>query len=400
MTSAGHAGRSYFRTYRTQGRQDLKHALTQALEQVPQARLLFVSPGSVAPVYVGVEFGGNQRIGLLVYPFRATYNKIKNRPGDEHRLQIRYGNEASWTEGEHHLGRDIAGVETTLVLGVNPEAGYFVGLEPSLYSPLPMGISVEFKQAHVNAAMHTGWHVIERENMPGVRRATPRARDGLETVVIFRPDRLLHYVHLERRAERLRLDSPLRYKLAETLTHAGLDALDELGGQASRHDLEDAFSMSSTQILDLLSSANRLEVAVRGRVAEWHLERLLRETPGVASVTPLDLDGQPDFKIVLTSGRVLRIECKNCSPRTLADGTMRVEVQKTRASKSDPSSRFYDVDHFDAVAACLFPVTGEWEFRFKRTDRLTPHAAHPGKVAALQNVDATWASDLSTALDG
>lgn len=336
----------------------------------------------------------------LFIRFGATHNKIKNRPIDEHRLQIRYGNETSWTESEHDVGRDIAGVETTLVLGINPEAGYFVGLDPSLYNPLPMGISVEFKQAHVDAAMESGWHVIERENVPGVRRATPRARDGLETMVIFRPDRLLHYVHLERRAERLNLDSPLRYKLAETLTNAGFDALDELGGNTSRHDLEDAFSMSSLQILDLLSSANRLEVAVRGRVAEWHLERLLREMPGVVDVTPLDVDGQPDFEVILTDGQALRVECKNCSPKTLADGTRRVEVQKTRASKSDPSSRFYDVDHFEVVAACVFPVTGEWEFRFKRTDCLAVHATYPGKVAALQDVDDTWVPDLLAAVGG
>ncbi|SPD88501.1 protein of unknown function [Micropruina glycogenica] len=48
-------------------------------------------------------------------------------------------------------------------------------------------------------------------------------------------------------------------------------------------------------------------------------------------------------------------------------------MPKTRASKGDPASRFYAVDSFDVVAACLFSATGKWEFRYGRTATLQRH---------------------------
>ncbi|MFL3868238.1 hypothetical protein LT966_16655 [Streptomyces griseobrunneus] len=404
MTHLGtrHAGRSYFTTYNTVGRADVRQMILNALTSVPGAdvRVLFASPDGVAPIYIGLELFGTQRVGLLFYPFRSNRRTTKNRPGNENRIQIRYG--SNWHEKEHVLGRDAAGIETTLVLGVDPESGHFVGLDSSSYDPLPMGISFEYKQECVELAMQHGWHVFERENLPGIRRGAPRARTGLETVVVFRPEKILHFIHLERRAQRLNLDGPLRYKLAETLTDADLNDLSEIinsSNTQSRHDLEEAFSMSSNQILDLLSSANRLEVAVRGRVAEWHLEQQLLSTAGINVVKPLDLDGQPDFEIITQGGSKFRIECKNCSPRTTAKGLRRVEVQKTRASKGDPTSRYYDISHFQVVATCLFSVTGKWEFLFKRSEDLKPHAEHSHKIAAMQTVDDTWSPDLWSVLD-
>ncbi|MFF9982062.1 hypothetical protein [Streptomyces erythrochromogenes] len=390
-------------TYRTSGRGDVRTALLNALESVPGAgaRVLFASPDGTSPLYVGLEVFGTQRIGLLLYPFRSNRRVTKNRPGNENRFQIRYGSEASWHEKQHALASDIAGIDTTIVLGVDPDAGHFVGLDSSLYDPLPMGISFEYKQERVEEALASGWKVFERENYPGTRRGEARSRTGLETVVIFHPAKILHYIHLERRARRLNLDGPLRFKLAESLGGASLDELSEIGtsaGSAGPHDLEKAFDMSSQQILNLLSSANRLHVAVRGRVAEWHLERQLESMAGVEEVLPLDLDGQPDFEIVTQNGSKIRVECKNCSPKTTASGQRRVEVQKTRASKGDATSRYYDVEHFQVVAACLFPVTGKWEFLFKRSEDLKPHAEYSHKIAAMQTLDDSWSSDLLSVL--
>ncbi|MFF7554239.1 hypothetical protein ACFZA9_15285 [Streptomyces olivaceus] len=407
MTDSGakHAGRAYFTTYRTVGRADVRQAILEALASVKDAgvQVLFASPDGTTPIYVGLELFGTYRIGLLFYPFRSNRRITKNRPGDEHRMQIRYGGESSWDIKDHSLAKDMAGIETTLVVGVDPDLGHFVGLDHTLYDPLPMGISFEYKQEYVEEALKSGWQVYERENVPGTRREEPRSRTGLETVVVFRPDKILHFIHLERRAQRLQLDSPLRYKLAESLAKVDVADLSEIGGSAGivgRHDLEEAFSMSSNQILDLLSSANRLEVAVRGRVAEWHLEQQLRSTVGLASVEPLDLDGEPDFEVLTASGAKLRIECKNCSPKLTASGDYRVEVQKTRASKGDPTSRYYNVTHFQVVAACLFSVTGKWEFRFKRAESLKRHTSYDHKIAAMQVVDDSWSSDLLSVLEG
>ncbi|MEW1642174.1 hypothetical protein [Streptomyces sp. NPDC091219] len=404
-SDAKHAGRTYFATYRTVGRADVRQAILDALASVKEAgvRVLFVTPDGTTPIYVGLELFDTYRIGLLLYPFRSNRRTTTNRPGDEHRMQIRYGSEKSWHILDHSLAKDMAGIETTLVMGVDPDLGHFVGLDHTLYDPLPMGISFEYKQEYVEKALESGWYVYERENVPGIRRGIPRSRTGLETVVVFRPDKILHFIHLERRAQRLQLDSPLRYKLAESLAKVDVADLSEVGGSGGivgRHDLEEAFAMSSNHILDLLSSANRLKVAVRGRVAEWHLEQQLRSTKGLASIEPLDLDGQPDFEVLTTSGVKLRIECKNCSPKLTANGNYRVEVQKTRVSKSDPTSRYYDVSHFQVVAACLFPVTGKWEFRFKRSESLRRHASHDHKIAAMQVVDDSWSPDLLSVLEG
>ena len=52
---------------------------------------------------------------------------------------------------------------------------------------------------------------------------------------------------------------------------------------------------------------------------------------------------------------------------------------------------------FDVVAACVYPPTRQWAFRYRATTSLTPHAQHAGRVAALQKIDQAWATDLEHA---
>lgn len=101
-----------------------------------------------------------------------------------------------------------------------------------------------------------------------------------------------------------------------------------------------------------------------------------------------------DFDVTLDDGTFLRVECKNASPKTAADGRFKVEVQKTRASKGDPASRFYAVDGFDIVAACLFSPTGQWEFRFGRTADMTRHKSFPDRLAPIQPITDDWVDSL------
>src|SRR5574341_2536140 len=137
------AGRAYARIYRVIGRGDLRDFLMEAVENAG-GTVLYASDPRRAPLYFGVQAGGDERLGLLCYPFRCNPPPIRGRAPDEHRLQIRYGGEEGW-DGEHPLGRDVAGVDVTLMLGVHMEADILIGLDPLLYDPLPMGISVEFK---------------------------------------------------------------------------------------------------------------------------------------------------------------------------------------------------------------------------------------------------------------
>lgn len=382
------AGRAFGEVYRVQGRSDL-HAFLLDAVRASGGRVLYASDLHRAPVYLGVQLDSDERIGMLVYPFRVTRNSIKNRPDDEVRGQLRYGAEESWKR-EHPVGRDVAGVDVTMILGVDLADSVILGLDANLWDPLPMGISFYAKDAEIQQAKASGWHVWEKVNRAGTKRSEPRSPTNLETVVAFTPDRLIDYARLERRATSLRLDQPLRYSAAVAL--AGKSAVEEL---PRRHVLEEQFALTSEQILDIIGGRNRLSVAVRGGVAEYHLEHLLETSPDITAVERLDVDAMHDFNVTLSDGRLMRVECKNASPKTSASGRFKVEVQKTRASKGDPASRFYPVDGFDVVAACLFSPTGRWEFRNGLTSRMARHKDFPDRLAPIQTITNDWAENLS-----
>jgi hypothetical protein len=389
--SAELAGRSYAQIYRVAGRSDIHDFLRGAVGRAG-GEILFMSPANRAPVYLGIQGPNDERIGVLCYPFRCNPPPIQGRAPDEHRLQIRYGAEASWFAGEHRVGLDVAGVDTTIVVGVHLDEGLLIGLDPLRYDPLPMGISIEFRQSHVDDAHRSGWHVWERETRAGRRRAS-RAIAGLETLVAFRPERLLAYVGFERLASGLGLDPPLRFRAAEV---AAADPIVPGGGGV--HELEVEFELTSAEILELIAQRARLAVAVRGGVAEHHLARHLERDRHVATAQPIDRDGEPDFDVALTDGRRVLVECKNVSPNTYADGTPKVEVQKTRSQRDDPAGRFYRPEQFDVVAACVYAVTGTWEFRFKATTRMARHESHHDRLAVMHRVDDTWSASLPDAL--
>jgi hypothetical protein len=385
------AGRSYAQVYRVSGRTDIHEYLRSTVERAG-GEVLFMSPANSAPVYLGIQGPNDERVGVLCYPFRCNPPPISGRAPDEHRLQIRYGGEGSWFENDHRVGLDVAGVDTTIVVGVHLQADLLIGLDPVRYDPLPMGISIEFRQTQVDDAQRSGWHVWERETRGGRRRAS-RALSGLETLIAFTPERFLAYVGFERRATGLGLDPPLRFRAAEV---AGTDQI--VPGLGGGHELEEEFDLTSTEILELIARRARLAVAVRGGVAEHHLDRHFRRSPKVAAAPRNERDGEPDFDVTLTDGRRVLVECKNVSPHTYADGSPKVEVQKTRSHRDDPAGRFYRVRQFDVVAACLYAVSGEWEFRFKATAHLARHEHHPDRLAVMHRVDATWATTLDGAL--
>lgn len=381
------ARRAFGEVYRVQNRADLHDFLLHAVE-ASGGRVLYASDPGRAPVYLGVQLDSDERIGMLVYPFRITHNTITNRPDDEVRGQLRYGSEESWKR-EHPVGRDIAGVDVTMILGIDLTAGVILGLDANLWDPLPMGISFYAKTTEIELARDAGWHVWEKLNRGGSKRAEARSPTNLETVVAFTPDRLIDYARLERRSTSMRLDPPLRFAAATAMADRALP--DE---PQSRHVLEQQFALTSEQILDIIGGRNRLSVAVRGGVAEYHLEQQLAGAPGIASVQRLDVDAMHDFDVTLDDGTFLRVECKNASPKTSADGRFKVEVQKTRASKGDPASRFYAVDGFDVVAACLFSPTGRWEFRFGRTADMARHKSFPDRLAPIQPITDEWVDNL------
>jgi hypothetical protein len=206
----GHpSGRDYFRSYGAQ-RGTERDAILAAIE-AGGGKVLADTGSRAAPIYFSVQEPAGAFEGLLIYVFSANHREITNRPADEHRLQIKYGDiTEAFRREDHSLGFDPMGTDVTLVLAVHEDSDLFIGLDPFAYDPLPMGIQVGFKAAEVAAARTSGWHVWERENRGGRRRDDPRTADGVETMIAFAPQRLLDYVAFERHAQTLRLDSALR----------------------------------------------------------------------------------------------------------------------------------------------------------------------------------------------
>lgn len=383
-------GRTYARVY-APVRRDAGHGMVEQAVEASGGRVLFSSGPSTAPLFVGIDGPGGDRIGVVAYVFHANKVTTRNRPTDEHRAQIRYGdvNSKAWREAGHPLGFDPVGVDLTLVLVAHEDAGLLIALDPLAYDPLPLGNSIYFKDDEIDVAVRDGWHVWERNTHSGTRKGA--VEPGLETIVAFAPDRFLDFLAVERQAQTLRLDHALRFRVAE---RAATERVTQ-----EMHELEQAFALSSHDLLDIIGGNPRLAMAVRGGVAEHHLGRAFDADEAIARAEPGRQEGPPDFFVELVDGRTVTVECKNASPKLYADGTPKVEVQKTRASQGDPTSRFYTRAAFDVVAACMYGPTGEWVFRFRRSTALVEHPAHHGRIAPLQAITDDWTSSLLAAID-
>lgn len=356
-------------------------------------RIISCSPPDEAPFRIGFETAGGERLGIVAYAFFANSRPTRNRPEDEYRFQVKY---SSRDGGYHEIWHDPYGIYTTLFFGVDLERGFVVGVDPVLHNPTRMFISVEFKQHHAAEILRKGWAFWEREKRS-------RGFDSpVETLVGATPERFLDFVRFEQAA--FGLDQGHRYLVAETMGRVGGmgDANSEVTGSIAR-SLDDEracalakeFDLSASEILGLIERAPRLKVAVRGWVAETHLATELGRIPEIVGFDQIEQDGQPDFAIDLADGRSYRIECKNVLRRRTADGTIRVDFQKTRASKSDPCSRYYRGSDFEILAACLHPATEMWEFRYLPTSKIAPHRKCPAHLDNRVSVGRGWSENLS-----
>nr|VFK21643.1 MAG: hypothetical protein BECKLPF1236B_GA0070989_12683 [Candidatus Kentron sp. LPFa] len=152
------------------------------------------------------------------------------------------------------------------------------------------------------------------------------------------------------------------------------------------HPLELKYGLTSQELLDAIDKRFRLKVALEGAVAEVHFERKLRIASREGWLTGFechDVDGMHDFTVVTLSGVAMRVEVKT----TRNGAKPRVELQKTRAAKGDPSSRYYDCGHFDVVAACVGRFTGDWaQFRYALARELPGHRNHPNKLQVMHTI--------------
>lgn len=171
------------------------------------------------------------------------------------------------------------------------------------------------------------------------------------------------------------------------------------------HALELKYGLTAQELLDAIDKRFRLKVALEGAVAEVHFGRKLKIASREGWLTGYedhDQDGKHDFTLITLSGVAIRVEVK-----TVRKGPKpRVELQKTRASKGDPSSRFYDRDHFDVVAVCIGRPSGDWShFRYALARDLPAHGDYQGKLKIMHDIPADetthprWFSRLQDVMD-
>jgi len=344
--------------------------------------ILFVSEPTHAPFLITYETREGERQGILVYAFFANSKLTKNRPADEHRFQVKYGGDE---KALLPIELDPAQLITTLFVGIDTERGIMVGADPVLHNMTPMFLSMEFKRQHANTIRKMGWHAWERTSWRAIG-------DPIEVLVGVTQDRVFDYIRFERLA--LGFDAGHRQLLAEKVMATSSPAR----SSASDHELIAELGLSESALLDLIQGARRLKMAVRGWVAEIHLETLLQSIPGVEECRRLDGEGTPDIALRFKGSDDIFIECKNVLRAKSADGSARVDFQRTRASKTDACSRYYQPSDFSILAACLHAVTLEWEYKFIPTANLAKHTKCPGKLQSNLRVDSNWFEDPAEVL--
>lgn len=111
----------------------------------------------------------------------------------------------------------------------------------------------------------------------------------------------------------------------------------------------------------------------------------------------------PIFSIWLPGrDKRLLVECKNVrdAEEAYREGgevvAYKVETQKTRAAKADPTSRYYGIQQFDILGVCLGKKTGNWsDFLFAKVVDLQRHGTHEGKLAVMQRVPLLDSEDVT-----
>lgn len=369
--------------------------MVDALEK-QGCRVIFTPQPDIAPFRTTFETPQGERMGIVAYAFLANNKEIKHRPRDEHRFQIKYGGDLS---GHHEIWQDPYGLYVTLLVGINPEKGFFVAADPVLRNPTRFSVSVEFKEKQVRDILTNKWLAWERERRPGKRTIEEPL---FEALVGGTADQFLRLVRFEREA--WGEDPGERHYLAEHFADRALVTVSRelvasppVISAEHLHALAKEFALPERKVLDLISERRMLKMAVRGSVAEEHLVNTLRAVPGVEDCHRLEADHGPDVTLAFR-GKKLTVECKNSSRVRTKEGFEKIDLQRTRASKADPCSRYYKPSEFDLVAACLHAVTEKWEFKYALTSELDPHARCAGRLSNNVKLDGRWTPDASAAL--
>ena len=277
----------------------------------------------------------------------------------------------------------------TTVLGVHVDAGIIVGLDPLLYDPLPMGISIEFKSGDVEATLErVGTSGNGQTGLASCARL-PAAEAGLETLIAFRPDRLLDYLRLEREASSLALDPFLRMRAAL----AAAKRRPRRGRGTSSRSVPFAASRCWTSSRSANASIGRSRARRRAPSKEG-----LAQDPDVVEVEEIDADGPPDSSNLRRSGDVIASNARTAR-RMLTP--MALVESKSRRPEHLKATREPVLQARPVRCPCSLPMArdgGPPRFVYRRSRDLARHSEFPDRLAVMHRIDAAWATSIIGAL--
>lgn len=265
-----------------------------------------------------------------------------------------------------------------------------------MHNPTKFFIRVEFKDQHAEEIKRKGWHAWER-----VKRGRG-ANDPVEVLVGGTKEMFLDLIRFERMACGLPQGDRQLVADKHRSVWGAESSVGELpvAEQSALHPLLEELQLDAHDVLELISGARRLKMAVRGWVAEEHLRETLSKVPGMTFCQRLDEEGGPDLRVRYRDGPLLTVECKNVLRELNKTRQLpRIDFQRTRASRQDPCSRYYAPSDFDIVAGCLHAVTERWEFRYVLPQALDPHPRCPGKLASNVLMDDRWHAQAEKVLE-
>ncbi len=184
-------------------------------------------------------------MGIMAYAFLANSRETKNRPADEHRFQLKYGKK----DGElHPLWQDPFALYTTLLLGIDPERGIFVGYDPSCTALRSFSFPSN-SSATMQTPSRDGWTWWERDHRT-------RSDEPVEVVVGGKSADFLRYVRFERDAlgeeqghRALAADKPI----LSLVDYSAANVAGETPSAARLHALASEFPALESEVLDLIA---------------------------------------------------------------------------------------------------------------------------------------------------
>lgn len=185
--------------------------------------------------------------------------------------------------------------------------------------------------------------------------------------------------------------NPTLRVLVDVATALSASIADLLGEENdTAHPLEVKFSASAWDILSAIERGFRAQVDVKGKLAEYFMNRslqALQQDGTVDGITWEDADGKPDF-IVSYKRRKLRLECKNVRSEVKFKNPLvyKVELQRTRNSKDGTPTRGYKAGDFDVLGVSLFNQTGRWDYAYVAARHLERRMTMPGFLGVMQRV--------------